>query len=60
MRVKKGESLAVISVMKMESVIAAPNDGVCLRPGKGIEIGVVISEGILLAVLERPGIQSRL
>jgi len=58
--VKKGEALAVISVMKMESVISASNDGVFLRAGKGIQVGVVIGEGVLLAVIQRQGIRSRL
>ncbi|KAK7038904.1 hypothetical protein VNI00_010538 [Paramarasmius palmivorus] len=50
-RVKRGEAIAVLSVMKMESVVSAPRDCVVDRIGKGIKVGVVVGEGALLAVV---------
>ncbi|KAF5370378.1 hypothetical protein D9758_006908 [Tetrapyrgos nigripes] len=50
-RVKKGETLAVLSVMKMESIITTPRDGVIERFGNGVRIGVIIGEGMLVAVV---------
>ncbi|KAK7439776.1 hypothetical protein VKT23_017350 [Stygiomarasmius scandens] len=50
-RVKKGDPLAILSVMKMENVISAPHDGVVERLGNGVGIGVVVGEGMLLAVI---------
>ncbi|KAJ8502625.1 hypothetical protein ONZ45_g11586 [Pleurotus djamor] len=49
--VKKGDTLAVLSVMKMESVVLAPFSGVVERMGKGIKAGIIINEGTLLAIL---------
>ncbi|THV07137.1 carboxylase:pyruvate/acetyl-coa/propionyl-CoA [Dendrothele bispora CBS 962.96] len=49
--IKKGDVLAVLSVMKMESVITAPQSGVIERFGNGVRLGVVIGEGMLLAVV---------
>ncbi|KAF9260609.1 hypothetical protein L218DRAFT_871952 [Marasmius fiardii PR-910] len=50
--VKKGEMIAVMSVMKMESVVSTPRDGWVVRVGKGVRAGAVIGEGTLLAVVE--------
>ncbi|KAG7097730.1 hypothetical protein E1B28_005050 [Marasmius oreades] len=55
--VRKGEMIAVLSVMKMESVVSAPRDGLVVRIGKGVRVGVVIGDGTLLAVVDG---QSRL
>ncbi|KAF8067702.1 carboxylase:pyruvate/acetyl-coa/propionyl-CoA [Lyophyllum atratum] len=49
--VKKGETLVVLSVMKMESVVTAPHDAPVARLGKGIKVGVVLGEGTLVCVL---------
>ncbi|KAF8055292.1 carboxylase:pyruvate/acetyl-coa/propionyl-CoA [Lyophyllum atratum] len=49
--VKKGETLVVLSVMKMESVVTAPYDAPVTRLGKGIKVGVVLGEGTLVCVL---------
>jgi len=49
--IKKGDTIAVLSVMKMESVIMAPYDAVVERLGKGIQVGVVLGEGVLVCVL---------
>ncbi|KAG6865321.1 hypothetical protein C0991_003495 [Blastosporella zonata] len=51
--VKKGETILTISVMKMENVVTAPYDGYVERVGKGIRIGVVIGEGMLICTLGR-------
>ncbi|KAL0957993.1 hypothetical protein HGRIS_000168 [Hohenbuehelia grisea] len=58
--VKKGETVAVLSVMKMESVVLAPFDCVVERAGKGIKPGVIINEGTLLAVVDGALEKSRL
>ncbi|KDQ22478.1 hypothetical protein PLEOSDRAFT_1098337 [Pleurotus ostreatus PC15] len=57
--VKKGDTLAVLSVMKMESSVLAPFSGVVERKGKGLKAGIIINEGTLLAVLN-PVEKSRL
>ena len=51
--VRKGETLVVLSVMKMENVVLAPFDGFVQRVGKGVRVGVVVGEGTLLCVVER-------
>lgn len=53
--VQKGETLVVLSVMKMENVVSAPFDGFVQRVGKGVRVGVVVGEGMLLCVVERRG-----
>ncbi|KAF9446437.1 hypothetical protein P691DRAFT_708557 [Macrolepiota fuliginosa MF-IS2] len=58
-RVKKGETLVVMSVMKMESVVVAPHDGIVERVGKGLKVGVILGEGMLVCVV-RPLGASRL
>ncbi|KIJ25702.1 hypothetical protein M422DRAFT_38532 [Sphaerobolus stellatus SS14] len=50
--IKKGEPLIILSVMKMETVIAAPRDGWIARKGKGVKVGVVLGEGTLVCVFE--------
>lgn len=50
-KIKQGDTLVVLSVMKMENVITAPRDGVVSRVGRGVNVGVVIGEGMLLAVV---------
>jgi pyruvate carboxylase len=58
-QVRKGEPLLIVSMMKMESVISAPFDGTVERIGKGIKVGVVLGEGMLVCVLKKV-VQSRL
>ncbi|KIM36649.1 hypothetical protein M413DRAFT_448991 [Hebeloma cylindrosporum] len=50
-QVRKGEPLLIVSVMKMENVISAPFDGPVERIGKGVKVGVVLGEGMLICVL---------
>ncbi|KAJ3558989.1 hypothetical protein NP233_g11373 [Leucocoprinus birnbaumii] len=50
-RVKKGETLVVLSVMKMENTIVAPFDGVVERAGRGLKVGGVFGEGMLVCVV---------
>ncbi|RXW22219.1 hypothetical protein EST38_g3634 [Candolleomyces aberdarensis] len=52
LRVRKGEALVVLSVMKMENSVVAPFDGFVERPGKGVKVGAVVGEGTLACVLE--------
>lgn len=59
-KVKKGEPVLVLSVMKMETVIPAPRDGWVKRKGKGIKVGVVVGEGMLICVLEETPLSSKL
>lgn len=49
--VKKGEALIVLSVMKMENTVFAPRDGYVTRVGKGVRVGVILGEGVLVCVL---------
>lgn len=56
----RGDTLAVLRVMKMESVVSAPVGGTVIRVGKGVQVGVVIGEGMLLAVVGGDGGKSRL
>ncbi|KAJ8087573.1 hypothetical protein PM082_006404 [Marasmius tenuissimus] len=51
-RIRKGDTIAVLSVMKMESVISAPRDGWVAHVPKGVKVGVVVGEGTLLVMLE--------
>ncbi|KAF8639477.1 hypothetical protein AX17_001497 [Amanita inopinata Kibby_2008] len=51
--IRRGETLVVISVMKMENVIVSPYDAAVDRTGKGVEIGALLSEGALICVLSR-------
>ncbi|KAH9849626.1 hypothetical protein C2E23DRAFT_737078 [Lenzites betulinus] len=48
--VNAGESLVVISVMKMETVVTSPTSGEIVRTGKGVEVGAIVGEGTLLCV----------
>jgi pyruvate carboxylase len=50
-RVKRGETVMVLSVMKMENTVLAPVDGTVARLGNGIQIGAVIGEGMLICIL---------
>ncbi|KDR68330.1 hypothetical protein GALMADRAFT_256949 [Galerina marginata CBS 339.88] len=54
-KVRKGDALVVLSVMKMENVIAAPFDGYVERVGSGVRVGVVLGEGMLICVLSTSG-----
>ncbi|KJA26880.1 hypothetical protein HYPSUDRAFT_36046 [Hypholoma sublateritium FD-334 SS-4] len=58
--VRKGEALLALSVMKMENAVLAPFDAVVERLGKGIKVGVVLGEGMLVCVLNRTTLPSRL
>jgi acetyl/propionyl-CoA carboxylase alpha subunit len=58
--VKKGETLTVMSVMKMENSVVAPFDGIIERIGKGLKIGSIIGEGMLICVLNPLRRRSRL
>ncbi|KAI1797999.1 hypothetical protein LXA43DRAFT_2746 [Ganoderma leucocontextum] len=49
--IREGDSLVVVSAMKMESVINASRSGHVSRVGKGIEVGTVVPEGTLVCVL---------
>lgn len=49
--VRKGETLLVLSVMKMENIVRAPYDGYIERVGKGVQTGAVLGEGMLVCVL---------
>ncbi|KAF9458933.1 hypothetical protein BDZ94DRAFT_1312835 [Collybia nuda] len=50
--IKKGETIVIMSVMKMESVITAPYNGTLKRVGKGIRVGTIVGEGMLVCVLD--------
>jgi len=50
-QVKKGDTLIVLSVMKMETAVLGPHDGVIERVGKGLRVGVIINEGMLVCVV---------
>ncbi|TFK28522.1 carboxylase:pyruvate/acetyl-coa/propionyl-CoA [Coprinopsis marcescibilis] len=50
-RVKRGETVMVLSVMKMENSIVSGVDGEVERVGRGIKPGVVVGEGILVCVI---------
>ncbi|KAF8645585.1 hypothetical protein AX16_007719 [Volvariella volvacea WC 439] len=52
-RVKKGETLVVLTAMKMENAVVAPHDGFVSRIGKGVKPGVVLGEGMLVCGLEQ-------
>ena len=58
--VRKGEALLALSVMKMENAVLAPFDAVVERLGKGIKVGVVLGEGMLVCVINRATPPSRL
>lgn len=55
-KVKKGETLVVLSAMKMETVVSAPHDGIIEKVGKGLKTGVIINEGMLICVVRPVGI----
>jgi biotin carboxyl carrier protein len=55
LRVRKGEALVVLSVMKMENLAVAPFDVFVERVGKGVKVGTVVGEGTLACVLEEDG-----
>lgn len=55
-RVKKGETLVVMSVMKMENIVVAPHDGIIERPGKGLKVGVILGEGMLVCAVKPMGV----
>jgi len=59
-RVRKGEALLVLSVMKMESLVVVPSDGYLVRGGKGVKVGVVLGEGMLVCVIGHDMLHSRL
>ncbi|CAA7268513.1 unnamed protein product [Cyclocybe aegerita] len=59
-RVRKGEPLLVLSVMKMENVIVAPSDGYVVRAGRGLRVGVVFGEGMLVCALDAGRISNKL
>ncbi|TFK37151.1 carboxylase:pyruvate/acetyl-coa/propionyl-CoA [Crucibulum laeve] len=48
--VKQGDPIIILSVMKMETVVSAPRDGWVTRIGRGVKVGVVIGEGMLVCV----------
>ena len=52
-RVRQGDQLVVLSVMKMENVISAPYDGTVERIGTGLQTGAILAEGSLICVLEK-------
>ncbi|KAL0572648.1 hypothetical protein V5O48_009306 [Marasmius crinis-equi] len=55
-KVRKGDTIAVLSVMKMESIVSAPRDGVVAAyGGEGVRVGEVVGEGGLLVVLDLEG-----
>lgn len=58
--VRKGEVLLALSVMKMENAVLAPFDAIVERLGKGVKVGVVLGEGMLVCVLNRTTPTSRL
>ncbi|KAJ2915853.1 hypothetical protein MD484_g4574, partial [Candolleomyces efflorescens] len=51
LRVRKGEALVVLSVMKMENSVVSPFDGFVERAGKGLKVGAVVGEGTLACVV---------
>jgi len=50
--VKKGDTLIVLSVMKMETAVLAPHDGIVERVGRGLRVGGMINEGMLVCVVK--------
>lgn len=54
-RVKNGETLVVMTMMKMESVLVAPWDGIVEKVGKGVQVGIIIGEGTLVCVVGESG-----
>lgn len=52
-RVKRGETLLVLSAMKMENSILSPRDALISRAGQGVKLGVVLGEGMLVCGLEQ-------
>ncbi|KAG6831665.1 hypothetical protein H0H87_004451 [Tephrocybe sp. NHM501043] len=58
--IRKGETIMIISVMKMESSVTAQHDGYVERVGKGIRTGIVIGEGILVCILSSSSVGSKL
>ncbi|KIJ63180.1 hypothetical protein HYDPIDRAFT_92999 [Hydnomerulius pinastri MD-312] len=51
--VRKGETIVVLSAMKMENAVFAPHDGLLQRRGRGIEMGAVVGEGVLLCIINK-------
>ncbi|KAJ3513150.1 hypothetical protein NLJ89_g3111 [Agrocybe chaxingu] len=56
--VRKGEPLLILSVMKMENVVAAPSDGYVGRVGRGLRVGVVFGE-VPKATIEFPVVHTK-
>ncbi|KAG5642641.1 hypothetical protein DXG03_002380 [Asterophora parasitica] len=57
--VRRGETIVILSIMKMESTIKAPRDAFVKRLGNGIQVGAVLGEGTLICVMgDRPQPQS--
>ncbi|KAF5368225.1 hypothetical protein D9615_010529 [Tricholomella constricta] len=52
--IRQGETVVILSVMKMESAVTAPRDAFVKRLGKGIQVGVVLGEGMLICILGDP------
>ncbi|KAG6831427.1 hypothetical protein H0H92_010640 [Tricholoma furcatifolium] len=50
--VRKGDTLIILSVMKMESTVGASNDCYVERVGKGIRNGAILGEGMLVCVTD--------
>lgn len=60
-RVRRGEPLLILSVMKMENSIVAHQNGFVTRVGKGVRVGRILGEGMLICVIEeQEGMISRL
>lgn len=58
--VAKGDTIGVLSVMKMDSVVVVLRTWRVVRRAKGVEIGVVAGEGMQLAIVKEEQDKSRL